>query len=282
MLLQQPGNLVVLKAMNGTTAADLHNFLASWQLYPERGTYQQGTRPQSGIYKIELVADLLTISMHRVSLEGHAYHSRYTLIPNGEAQPLPDHDVADTVKLMMHSSVHFETQFQKGNRAVWVVHHQITPKGLLQVTQQYLHDENPQRDVEIYHKQLSVLPYAASVGSVAIRKTEEGMIRHQALAAMDEQTHMQLDQIRQQVELLAAQAREIQRRKELSFLIYESRLGFTPVIGHTYHLYEQQDGTHLLSMIGPREWGRNGSPYKQHLGTVKMLADHTWVEVDSK
>ncbi len=265
--------------MNESSSADFHNFLASWQLYPERGTYQVGTRPQSAIYKIELAANLLTISMHRVSLEGHAYHSRYTLIPNGEEQPLPDHDLADTVRVTIHSSTHFETQFHKGSRTVLIVHHQITPKGLLQVMQQHLQKEEAHLDVEIYHKQLSVLPYSASVGSVAIRKTEEGMIRHQALAAMDEQTHMQLDQIRQQVELLAAQAREIQRRKELSFLIYESRLSFSPVIGHTYHLYEQTDGTHLLSMIGPREWGRNGSPYKQHLGTVKMLADHTWMEV---
>lgn len=260
-------------------AADLQNFLASWQLYPERGTYQFGERPQSAIYRIELLGELLSIGMNRVSMEGHAFEARYTLIANGEEQPLADHAMADTVRLLVHSSTHFETQFKKGNHATVVVHHHINPKGLLQVTQQHLLEDGSKLDVEIYHKQLSVLPYAASVGSVAIRKTEEGVIRHQALQAMDEQTNMQLDQIRQQVELLAAQAREIQRRKELSFMIYESKLSFAPVIGHLYHLYEQDDGLHLLSIIGPDEWGRRGCPYK-HIASVKLLADHTWVEFE--
>ena len=34
-----------------------YNFLASWQLFPEKGTYENGERPKSGIYKIEAVPD---------------------------------------------------------------------------------------------------------------------------------------------------------------------------------------------------------------------------------
>jgi hypothetical protein len=257
---------------------DLQNFLASWQLFPERGTYQVAPRPKSALYRIELAGELLTIAMNWVSLEDHAFHSQYTLIPNGDEQPLADHALADTVKAVIHSSRQFEIQFIRGPHAVMVVEHDLTPKGLLQITHRHLSEGEAGTDVEVYHKQLSVLPYATSVGSVAIRKTEEGMIRHQALQAMDEQTNMQLDQIRQQVELLAAQAREIQRRKELSFMIYESKLSFVPVIGHQYHLYEQANGQHLLSMIGPYEWGRSGMPYERHVAQVKLLADHTWVE----
>lgn len=261
---------------------DLHNFLASWQLYPERGTYQAGVRPKSAIYRIEALGELVAISMNWVSLEDHAFTSRYTLIPNGEEQPLADHSLADTVKIVVTSSTHFETHFIKGHETILVVRHDITPKGLLQVTRHYKANPEEPRDIEVYHKQMSVLPYASSVGGVVIRKTEEGVIRHQALKAMDEQTNMQLNQIRQQVELLATQAREIQRRKELSFLVYESKLNFAPVIGHVYHLYEQEDNSNLLSMIGPNEWGRRGMPYARHVGTVKMLADHTWVEAEER
>lgn len=32
-----------------------YNFLASWQLFPEKGTYEQGDRPKSGTYKIDPV-----------------------------------------------------------------------------------------------------------------------------------------------------------------------------------------------------------------------------------
>jgi hypothetical protein len=95
---------------------------------------------------------------------------------------------------------------------------------------------------------------------------------------MEEQTNMQLDQIRKQIELLALQAQEIQMRKELSMIIYNAKLSFTPVIGNMYYLYEKKDETHIVSMISPKEWGGTG-PYKKLTAQVKLLADHTWMEI---
>ncbi|HCT23763.1 MAG TPA: DUF2452 domain-containing protein [Chitinophagaceae bacterium] len=153
------------------------------------------------------------------------------------------------------------------------------PNGYLKVSHQGVKEDGSNfLNTEIYHKQLSVLPYASSVGSVAIRPTKEGMIKHKALTAMEEQTNMQLDQIRQQIELLAKQAQEIRKRKELSLMIYEATLRFKPQIGHTYHLYEKHDGTHMLSLVAPNEWGGAG-PFKQFIATVQLLADHTWKEI---
>ncbi|TMN72006.1 hypothetical protein CWB87_23815 [Pseudoalteromonas maricaloris] len=63
-------------------------------------------------------------------------------------------------------------------------------------------------------------------------------------------------------------------------MIYEAKLGFKPQIGHSYHLYEKKDGSHMLSLISPAEWG-NGGQFKQYISTVKLLADHTWVEIGS-
>lgn len=90
---------------------------------------------------------------------------------------------------------------------------------------------------------------------------------------------MQLTQIRQQIELLALQAQEIQRRKELSVLIYSAKLNFSPVIGQTYYLYEKKDNSHVLSLVSPSEWGGAG-PFKSIVATVRLLADHTWMEVN--
>lgn len=89
---------------------------------------------------------------------------------------------------------------------------------------------------------------------------------------------MQLTQIRQQIELLAIQAKEIQQRKELSVIIYDAKLSFSPVIGQIYYLYEKDDGSHLVSMVGPKEWGPK-IPFKAFVAAVKLLADHTWKEV---
>ena len=125
---------------------------------------------------------------------------------------------------------------------------------------------------------MSVLPYSASVAGALVKPTEVAVIRHKALTAMEEQTNMQLEQIRKQIELLALQAQEIHKRKELSMLIYNAKLSFKPDIGQMYYLYEKKDGKHLISLISPKDWGQ-AMPYKKFISAVQLLADHTWKEV---
>src|SRR5690606_28622693 len=183
------------------------------------------------------------------------------------------------VQVVFTDSINFEIHFYRNGQVSLHIVHEILPNGYLKVTQQgNREDGNPYTNTEIYHKQLSVLPYSASVAGAVIRANQEGMIKHKALTAMEEQTTMQLDQIRKQIELLALQAQEIQKRKELSMLIYNARLSFKPNIGQTYYLYEKQNGEHMLSLVSPKEWGPSG-PFKRFVAAVKLMADHTWTEI---
>jgi predicted transcriptional regulator len=259
-----------------------YNFLASWQLFPEKGTYEWGDRPRSGIYKMEAIENerLLSISINWVTLENQAFESRYTILPDGQEHTFENPEVAETLKATFIDGITFETVFYRQHEQVLQLLHEIMPNGYLRITQKgFTSLKQPYTNVEYYHKQMSVLPYSSSVSGAVIKPTEEGVIRHKALTAMEEQTNMQLEQIRKQIELLALQAQEIQQRKELSFLIYSAKLNFTPVIGHTYYVYEKADGSHLLSMVSPKEWGGGAGPYKRFVATVKLLADHTWMEL---
>lgn len=259
-----------------------YNFLASWQLFPEKSIYEFGDRPRSGIYKLEAVENerLLSVSMNWVTIENQAFESQYRLIPDGQVHNFENPEIADTAQAHFVDGITFNTAFFKDNHPVLQVTHEIMPNGYLKITQQGLTPaQRAYTNVEYYHKQMSVLPYSASVAGALIKPTEEGVIRHKALTAMEEQTNMQLGQIRKQIELLALQAQEIQKRKELSMLIYDAKLNFAPVIGQTYYLYEKGDGSHLLSLVSPREWGGGAGPYKRFVAAVKLLADHTWMEV---
>ena len=258
-----------------------YNFLASWQLFPEKGTYESGERPKSGIYKIESPENKRELSFNHswVSLDNKAYTSEYTIAADGDLHTFDDHQLADEVQVSFIDSISFELHFYKSRQVVLHVVHEILPNGYLKITQQgFQSDGSPYTNVEIYHKQMSVLPYAASVAGALVKPTEEGVIRHKALTAMEEQTNMQLEQIRKQIELLALQAQEIHKRKELSMMIYNARLSFKPEIGQTYYLYEKKDGSHMISLISPKEWGE-GMPYKSFVAAVKLLADHTWMEL---
>ncbi len=260
---------------------EAYNFLSSWQLFPERGTYEFGDRPKSGIYRLELgeTKKQLNISMNWVTLEDQAFSSKYSVLATDERIPFDDQTVADYIRCHIPDSILLLIHFYRQEDVILEVIHEITPKGYLQVTQKKKSENGAILiNVEIYHKQLSVLPYSASVAGAVIKPTEEGMIRHTALTAMEEQTNMQLSQIRQQIELLALQAREIQQRKELSMIIYDARLSFAPVIGKVYYLYEKEDHSYLVSMVSPQEWGKK-IPFKKFVAAVQLLADHTWKEV---
>lgn len=258
-----------------------YNFIASWQLFPEKGSYEMGNRPKSGTYVIAATDQkkILKLSLNWVTLENQAFSSEYTLSAEDELHAFEDSSFASHTRTRWIDALNFEVSFYNNDVPFLVVKHELQPNGYLKTIQEgNREDGSSYTNVEYYHKQMSVLPYSASVSGAVIKATEEGMIRHKALTAMEEQTNMQLDQIRKQIELLALQAQEIQMRKELSMIIYNAKISFVPVIGHTYFLYEKKDGNHTLSLISPKEYG-GGGPYKKFIAPVKLLADHTWIEV---
>ncbi len=125
-----------------------------------------------------------------------------------------------------------------------------------------------------------LIEYAHTLGSALVKPEDQGKIKARAVAAMHEQTDMQVKQIFDQMKLLANQANEIKKRVEVSERIYRSKMSFEPLIGKTYYLYEREDDTDLLSLIAPSEWGRSKS-FSKFVAEVKLLADHTW-EVKSE
>jgi len=124
------------------------------------------------------------------------------------------------------------------------------------------------------------LTYGHHRGSMPVKPTEQGKLKSKALSAMEHQTDMQLMQLKEQMELIAQQAKQIQKRKEISERIYTAEMRFEPLINHIYFLYEREEnGQQILSMVGKDDWGRKGCPYT-YIAKVQLLADHTWDVLD--
>lgn len=121
----------------------------------------------------------------------------------------------------------------------------------------------------------STLEYGHHTGSAVIKPEDQGKLKGRALSAMEHQTDMQMNQIRQQMQLLADQAKSLQDRKVISEIIYSAEMRFEPLINHIYHLYEKENRTFLLSLIAPDQWGRSKKSF-EYVATVRLLADHTW------
>ena len=123
------------------------------------------------------------------------------------------------------------------------------------------------------------LEYGHHSGSALIKPEDQGKLKGRSLSAMDHQTDMQLGQIYEQMQLLASQAQILNERKKISEFIYTAESIFEPFINHTYHLYNRENGTFLLSLIGPNQWGKTKHVF-EFVATVKLLADHTWDVLD--
>ncbi len=120
----------------------------------------------------------------------------------------------------------------------------------------------------------SGIQYPHHRGSAIVKPEDKGKIKGRAMAAMEQQTNRQMDQIQEQIELLAKQAQKLKSRVEISETIYTAKMSFEPLVGHDYYLYEADDHSFILSLLSPEEWGRSlPHTYK---AKVSLLADHTW------
>jgi hypothetical protein len=135
----------------------------------------------------------------------------------------------------------------------------------------FLNPINPEKVAE----NPGLLPYAHTSGSAVIKPEDMGKTKGRAVLAMRQQTDRQMNQLYEQMEVLAKQAKMIADRKIISERIYDAAMGFEPIINETYFVYEKEDGTDLLSVVAPEEWGRSFK-YSRFLAKATLLADHTW------
>ncbi len=124
------------------------------------------------------------------------------------------------------------------------------------------------------------LSFGHNRGAVAFTPNQEGAIKSRAYAAMTQQLDMQLENIVEQMKVLARQVDELKERKRISELIYSAAINFEPIIGKTYYLYEFSDGQNIararLSLLSPKDWGSEKMKMQKFLAQVTLLADHTW------
>lgn len=118
------------------------------------------------------------------------------------------------------------------------------------------------------------ISFAASAGSAPIAKTEEQVIKNRSRQSMLEQLDIQMGQIMQQIQLLAAQVEKLKMRRDVSQRIYDSNIGFEPLVGKEYYLYDNGANC-TLSLISPEEWNTE-EKRNTYVAKVRLLADKTW------
>jgi hypothetical protein len=112
-----------------------------------------------------------------------------------------------------------------------------------------------------------LLPYGSNIGSPSIKPTDLTTFKKNGLDKVNKVFDRRYKELLEQAETL-------QKSFLITQTIYESKYKFEPLIGETYHLYEDLDGRYSLSIIGPSEWK------KKHVYSVVLNSDMTWTKID--
>jgi hypothetical protein len=90
--------------------------------------------------------------------------------------------------------------------------------------------------------------------------------------------HGKLQVIVDQINFLKAQAKKILEEARMNMDLHRASCSFEKRVGHTYHLYEKQDGTTYFSLLSPEDW--KGSPPHPFLGSYKLESDLSWTVLE--
>ena len=121
-------------------------------------------------------------------------------------------------------------------------------------------------DEETEKYNASLLPYGTSVSAPAIVLDGVGAFKQRGVNKVQKTFSAKYQELVDEYNHLVDEVR-------LNEFIYNSRYSFEPVIGETYHLYEDKFGNYFLSLISPNEWN------KVHVVSVRLNSEHKWVSI---
>jgi len=109
-----------------------------------------------------------------------------------------------------------------------------------------------------------LLPYGSNISAPVIKIDNVDGFKNKGVSKIEKIFNSELEEWVQKYYNLVEEA-------ELNNLIYNSKYSFEPIIGETYHLYENKDNEKFLSLIAPNEWN------EKHIISVRLNSDYKWV-----
>ena len=83
--------------------------------------------------------------------------------------------------------------------------------------------------------------------------------------------------LKTKLEELQSEYIQLMEQAEYNDLLYSAEIRFIPCMGKCYDLYQKEDSSTFLSLVGPDEWGPNFN--LKHIGTFKQLTSSLWEKI---
>lgn len=110
----------------------------------------------------------------------------------------------------------------------------------------------------------NLLPYGTTIGSPRITETGVVAWKNTSISTFNHAFSDKIESLKKNYEKLIDEY-------SLNEMIYRSKISFEPIIGHTYHLYlNENEEERFLSLVPPASWKM------KHIGSFKLNHEKIW------
>ena len=110
----------------------------------------------------------------------------------------------------------------------------------------------------------SLLPYAGHIGSQVIKVEDTSNFKQKQVTKFNNFVDKKFEELKKQID-------ELSELYQLNEFIFGLELRFEPLIGETYHVYQNENSKNYLSMIAPHECNF------LYICSVSLNTDGQWV-----
>lgn len=129
-----------------------------------------------------------------------------------------------------------------------------------------MHEENPKYDPDKVIPNKNSLSYPVQIGDQKITLFDNTPFRKRGVIELEHYYTTKIFEIQKEYEKLVEDFNTNKR-------IYAAKFAYEPVVGYTYHLYEDSFGEEFLSIIAPNQW------QMKYIGSFKLTSDKRWEKV---
>ena len=109
--------------------------------------------------------------------------------------------------------------------------------------------------------------YPTNLGAPSFDLPKVSLVKTEASKKMLDVFESERDEIIKRIEKLYEEYND-------SIMVWESKISFEPVVGHTYYLYEFNN-VKTLSLISPEQWDK----FDSFIGEFKLTSDRKWLKI---
>ncbi len=121
-------------------------------------------------------------------------------------------------------------------------------------------------DEETQQYDAAIKPYGTNASAPVIKPLNTATWRNDGVDRVNKQFKSKFEELKQQYE-------EMMQQFEYNDLVYNAKFNFEPIIGESYHLYNNKKEEPFLSIISPDQ-----CRFK-HLGSFRLNSQKMWEKI---